>query len=64
MENKTLKLIIDQINKYELAEQFNNKDDFNDWITNLNITQINNFLSLDIDSAELENLKPLLINSN
>ena len=64
MENKTLKLIIDQINKYELAEQFNNKDDFNDWIANLNIAQINNFLSLDIDSVDLKNLKPLLINQN
>lgn len=64
MENETLKRIINQIKKYELTETFSDIEQFKDWISKLNSTQINNFLSLDIDLEEIKNLKHLLINTD
>lgn len=62
MKNDILKQIIEQIKKYELTESFQNIEQFKNWASKLNSTQINNFLSLDIDLGEIKNLKHLLIN--
>lgn len=64
MKKETLKRIINQIKKYELTESFSDIEKFKDWISKLNSTQINNFLSLDIDLEEIKNLKRLLINTD
>lgn len=64
MNNETLKQIITQIRKYELTEEFKNKEEFQKWISKLNNTQINNFLSLDIPFEEIKNINHLLINEN
>lgn len=64
MKNETLKEIINQIKKYELTESFSDIEQFKNWISNLNSTQINNFLSLDIDLEEMKNLRHLLINGD
>ena len=39
MNNETLKQIITQIRKYELTEEFENKEEFQEWISKLNNTQ-------------------------
>lgn len=62
MKNETLKQIIEQIKKYELTETFSDVEEFKKWASKLNITQVNNFLSLDIDLEEIRELRHLLIN--
>lgn len=64
MKNETLKQIIKQIKKYELTESFADVEEFKKWASSLNNTQINNFLSLDIDLEEIRELRHLLINSD
>ena len=64
MKNEILKQIITQIRKYELIEEFQDKEEFQNWISKLNSTQINNFLSLDIPLEEVKNINHLLINEN
>ena len=64
MKKETLKRIIKQIKKYELTESFSDIEKFKDWISKLNSTQINNFLSLNIDLEEIKHLKRLLINTD
>lgn len=64
MKNETLKEIIKKIKKYDLTETFSDIEQFKDWISKLNSTQINNFLSLNIDLEEIKNLKHLLINTD
>lgn len=62
MKNETLKQIIEQIKKYELTETFSDVEEFKKWASKLNSTQVNNFLSLDIDLEEIRELRHLLIN--
>lgn len=62
MKNEILKQIIEQIKKYELTETFSDAEEFKKWASKLDKTQINNFLSLDMDLEEIKNLKSLLIN--
>ena len=62
MKNETLKEIINQIKKYELTESFSDVEQFKEWASKLNSTQINNFLSFDIDLEEIKKLRHLLIN--
>ena len=64
MKNETLKQIISQIKKYELTESFSDIEQFKKWAANLNSTQINNFLSLDIKLEDIMKLRHLLINSD
>ena len=64
MKGEILKQIIEQIKKYELTESFSSAEEFNEWASKLNSTQINNFLSLDIDLQEISNLRDLLVNSD
>lgn len=64
MKNDILKQIIGQIKKYGLTDSFSDIEQFINWASNLNSTQINNFLSLDIDLEEIKNLKYLLINED
>ena len=60
MKNDTLKQIIEQIKKYELTESFSDIEAFKKWASKLNSTQINNFLSLDIDLEEIRGVKTLI----
>lgn len=62
MKNEILKQIIEQIKKYELTESFSDVEEFKKWASKLNSTQVNNFLSLDIDLEEVRDLRYLLIN--
>ena len=48
MKNEILKQIIEQIKRYNLLESFIDIESFDNWVSNLNSVQINNFLSLDI----------------
>ena len=64
MTTETLKQIIKQIKKYELTEIFSDTQEFKEWVSKLNNTQINNFLGLDIDLEEIRKLRYLLINDN
>lgn len=64
MKNETLKQIISQIKKYDLAGTFSDVEEFKKWASKLNSTQIKNFLSLDIDLGEISELRHLLINSD
>lgn len=45
MKNDILKQIIGQIKKYGLTDSFSDIEQFINWASNLNSTQINNFLS-------------------
>ena len=56
--------MISQLKKYELVESFNDMDEFKKWISRLNQTQIDNFLSLNIDLKEVREVRHLLINSD
>lgn len=60
MKNETLNKIIEQIKKYNLSSSFSEVENFKRWISELNDTQINNFLSFDMDLEK--NYKHLLIN--
>jgi hypothetical protein len=62
VKNETLKQIIEQIKKYELTETFSDVEEFKKWASKLNSTQVNNFLSLDINLEEIRELRHLLIN--
>jgi len=53
MENSILKQIINQVQKYKLTDAFGGIEEFKEWASKLNSTQINNFLGLDIDLEEL-----------
>ena len=64
MKNETLKQIINQIKKYSLLESFTDIESFDNWASHLNSTQINNFLSLDIELEEIKDLRHLLINKD
>lgn len=64
MKKETIKQIIEQMEKYELTESFPYDKEFEVWVLKLNSTQVNNFLSLDIDIEEIRNVKNLLINNN
>ncbi len=64
MKNETLKQIISQIKKYELADSFSSAEKFKKWVSKLNNTQINNFLSLDINLEEVKNFKNILVDTN
>ncbi len=64
MKNETLKQIISQIKKYHLTETFSDIEQFKNRISSLSDNQINNFLSLDIDYEEIENINYLLINED
>ena len=60
MKNETLNKIIEQIKKYNLSSSFSDVENFKKWVSELNDTQINNFLSFDMDLEK--NYKHLLIN--
>lgn len=57
MKKETIKQIIEQMEKYELTESFPYDKEFEVWVLKLNSTQVNNFLSLDIDIEEIRMLK-------
>lgn len=62
MKNEILKQIIEQIKRYKLTDTFSDVEGFKKWASKLNNTQINNFLSLDIDLEEIRELRHLLTN--
>lgn len=62
MDKTELKQIIKQIKKYNLESAFENEKELEEWISNLNSLQINNFIGLDIDFEEVSNFKELLVN--
>lgn len=64
MKKEVLKQIIIQIKKYDLEDAFSNIEEFNNWVSKLNSTQISNFLSLDIDLEEIKEVRCLLIDNN
>ena len=64
MKKEVLKQIIEQLKKYKLDDAFYDSDEFKKWIVNLNKIQIDNFLKLNINFEEVENIKHLLINDD
>ena len=54
MKCDILKQIIGQIKKYKLTELFQNIEQFKNWTSKLDSTQISNFLSLDVDLEEMK----------
>ena len=64
MKNKVLKQIVTQIKKYELALVFSNGEEFKKWVSHLNNTQIENFLSLNINIEEIREVRRLLVNND
>ena len=61
---ETLKKIIEQLRKYEIIDCFGNEEEFIEWASKLNDTQVNNFLDLDIELSEVIQLNYLLINED
>lgn len=64
MNKEQLKKIINQMKKYNLTKEFDDINEFNDWLLTLNDNQIKNFSKLDIPSEEIKFPTKLLINSN
>lgn len=56
MKNETLNKIIEQIKKYNLSSSFSDVENFKKWVSELNDTQINNFLSFDMDLEKIINI--------
>ena len=48
MQSNIYKKILEQIKKYNLASNFNNIEELNDWVLRLNKEQIQNLLSVDV----------------
>jgi len=59
-----LKQIIEIMNKYDLINTFNSKEELNVWISNLNSLQEKNILSLNIDPSLIKFDTELLINKD
>ena len=64
MGKEILKKIIEQLRKYEIIDYFGNEEEFIEWVSKLNDTQVSNFLSLDIELSEIIQLNYLLINED
>lgn len=64
MKNEELKKVLHQIKKYDLSKLFNNEESLNSWVSVLNSKQIANFLSLDINTDEIEFPLFMLIDLN
>ena len=64
MKNETLKKVIEQIKKYELTDSFVDVEGFKKWVSELDSTQINSFLSLNIDPKKIKRFKNLLVNTD
>lgn len=62
MKNEELIKVIEQLKKYNLAKAFEDEENFKSWLTKLNTNQIQNFLSLNIEPDEVENILNILIN--
>ena len=62
MKQEILKQVITQIKKYELTELFKDKEKLQNWLSKLNDTQINNFLNLDLNPEEVQEVSSVLIN--
>ncbi|MEG1647815.1 MAG: hypothetical protein RR325_03525 [Bacilli bacterium] len=54
MKNEELKKILYQIRRYNLIQVFDDENKLKLWLSNLNKTQIANFLSLNINIAEIK----------
>jgi len=63
MTNKQLQ-IIKQLKKYDITSTFPSQEDLDKWVSNLNELEINNILSLNIDSKNIKFSKELLIDKN
>lgn len=64
MNNEILKQIIEQVKRYKLSSSFVDTLEFQKWILKLNSTQIENFLSLDIELEQVKDIRHLLINND
>lgn len=64
MTKEELRKIVSQIKKYELVNEFKNKDAVDKWLSSLNEKQINNFISLKISRDEIAFPIDYLINFN
>lgn len=64
MKPEILKLIINQIKRYNLTNSFEDKEQFENWLFELNTNQINNFLSLDVNPTEIKFEPEILINKD
>ena len=64
MTKENLKKLINQIRKYDLIDTFKDTKEFDDWLSNLNQKQIDNFNSLTIEPPLITFPKKILINKN
>lgn len=64
MKNEILKKVISQIKKYDLISSLINIEHFKEWVSSLNDIQISNFINLDIEPEEVEDVKHLLLDVN
>ncbi len=54
MKNEELKKVINQIRHYGLIESFKNDEELKSWLSSLNKKQIDNFISLSINTDEID----------
>jgi len=64
MTKEEVRKIVSQIKKYELVNEFKNKEEVDKWLFGLNQKQINNFISLKISRDEITFPIDYLINPN
>jgi len=66
MDKDLLKKIVVQIKKYKLTNYFDTKEGFINWFKSLSKKELDNFLSLDVDVNEVEEIQinDLLINKD
>ncbi|MBO5096019.1 MAG: hypothetical protein J6B98_04015 [Bacilli bacterium] len=64
MKKEELRIIINQVKKYDLTLVFKSSGDFNKWISSLNAKQIKNFINLAIEPEIVLFPKELLINKD
>lgn len=64
MKKEELRKIISQIQKYNLAEVFESQEHLRQWLSKLNIKQINNFINLNISPNEIKFPLEILVDEN
>ena len=61
MKKEILHQIINQINKYNLSDSFENTETFENWLFKLNKTEINNFINLNINPEDIKDISCVFI---
>lgn len=64
MKKEELKNLINQVRKYDLAKEFDNPEEFDNWLKRLSVKQMQNFNSLTVEPELIQFPANLIINED